>query len=390
MRVSRRRFLLLVLFALSTIAAPSALAPARPAPIPVPIATAQASQPATVQAGPPAPPAQPADDPAAHETFLRVCTKCHPADRVLAEGRTRTQWENTIVSMQTSRDAVISAEEFAVVLEYLSRFHGPGPSTRPAEPVAGRGAAPTGPRAHVGAADRHRVDPAGAARGQKLYAAECVTCHGAQARGTERGANLVRSARVLRDRYGSAIGPYLKKGHPMETGAASASLTAEQIADLAHFIWDRINSTLRGAPEFDVKNVLTGRPTAGQAYFNGAGGCAACHSPTGDLAGYGKRYAPVEIQQRFVFPSASPARGASRPQVTATIVFPDGSKASGVLVSLDDFHVAIRDERGHRSWRRTDGMTITRHDPFAAHVALLDRLTDEAMHDVVAYLESLK
>ena len=35
-------------------------------------------------------------------------------------------------------------------------------------------------------------------------------------------------------------------------------------------------------------------------------------------------------------------------------------------------------------------MKVERNDPYAAHVALLDRLTDKAMHDVVAYLGSLK
>jgi mono/diheme cytochrome c family protein len=345
-------------------------------------------------------PALSAEDTRAREAFLRVCASCHPADRITTEGRSRAQWETTIIAMQTSRGATVSPQDFDLVLDYLTKFHGrdaAGPTASPAAAAAqggarGGGAAPsvppTGPRAHVGAADRHRVDPAAAARGQRTYAAQCVTCHGAQARGTERGANLVRSERMLRDRYGSAIGPFLKSGHPMQTGSA-ATLTEAQIADLSHFIWDRINSTLRGAPEFDVKDVLTGDPAAGRAYFNGAGGCASCHSPTGDLAGYGARYAPVDIQQRVVFPGSG--RRSERSQVTVTVTPPAGAPTTGALMSLDDFHVALRDERGrYRSWRRTPDTTVVKHDPLDAHVALLDRLTDTAMHDVVAYLESLK
>jgi mono/diheme cytochrome c family protein len=361
-----------------------------PVPPAAPQPTAPAGAPPTLAA--PAGAQSPADL-AAHETFLRVCSKCHPADRVIAEGRSRAQWENTIISMQTSRGAVITPEEFDEVLEYLTRFHSRDAVAQAPAPGGGRGAVPPGPRANVGAADRHRVDPAGAERGKKIYASECVTCHGANARGTERGPNLIRSTRVLRDRYGSAIGPYLKKGHPMQTGAASSSLTDEQITDIAHFLWDRINNTLRGSPEFDVKNVLTGDPAAGKAYFFGEGGCSKCHSPTGDLAGYGKRYEPVEIQQRFVFPSASGGRGrgGARPQTRATVTFPNGRSASGVLVSSDDFHVALRDDTGeYRSWPRTPGTKIERTNPYAAHIALLDRLTDKAMHDVVAYLEGLK
>ena len=262
---------------------------------------------------PPTPPAQTAEDLKSREVFLRVCVKCHPAERITAEGRSRAQWETTIITMQSARGAVVTPEEFDIVLDYLTRNHGRESVIVPG--AAGRGAAGRGPRAHVGAADRHRVDDAAAARGQKTYASECVTCHATSARGTDTGANLIRSTLVLRDRYGSAIGPFLKKGHPMQTGAASASLTAAQITDLSHFIWQRVNDTLQGSPAYDVKDVLTGDPKAGQAYFAGEGRCTTCHSPTGDLAGYGRRYSPVEIQQRFVFPStAGRGRGAGAAQ----------------------------------------------------------------------------
>ena len=270
----------------------------------------------------------------------------------------------------------------------------------PQAPPAGRGqqpAVPAGPRPNVGAADRHRVDPAAADRGRKIYAAECVTCHGPSARGTERGANLVRSQIVLRDRYGNAIGPLLKKGHPMQTSAPSSSLTDAQITDLSHFIWQRINDTLRGSPAFEAGDVLVGDAKGGEAYFNGEGRCATCHSPTGDLAGYGKRFPPIEIQQRFVFPSTTGGRGRgraagpSRQQVTVTVTLPDGTSVTGPLVSVDDFHVALRDSTGaYRSWTRTPAMKVVKNDPLAAHVELLDRLSDKQMHDVVAYLESLK
>jgi mono/diheme cytochrome c family protein len=332
------------------------------------------------------------EDIKAHDVFVRVCTKCHPAERATAEGRSRAQWEATIISMQTARGAVITPEEFDIVLDYLSKHFGRESIVIP----AGRGAQPAarGPRSHVGAADRHRVDDAAAERGKTTYAAECASCHGPSARGTSKGANLIRSPLMLRDRYGSAIGPFLKRGHPTQSGAPSGSLTDAQITDLSHYIWQRINDTLQGSPAYEVRDVLTGDANAGQAYFNGEGRCSSCHSPSGDLAGYGARYRPVDIQQRFVFPSAVTGRGgsaATRPKVTVTVTMPDTTRVEGVLVSLDDFHVALRDATGeYRSFTRTAGMTVVKHDPYAAHVELLDRLTDKAMHDVVAYLETLK
>jgi mono/diheme cytochrome c family protein len=313
------------------------------------------------------------------DVFLRVCTVCHPAERVTAQGRTKAQWEEVMITMRTARGAMFSDEDFSTVLNYLAAAHGP---------------ARREPRAHVGAADRHRVDAAAADRGRKIYAAECVTCHAGSARGTDNPAtNLVRSSLVLRDRYGSAIGPFLKKGHPLQSGAPASSLQVAQIVDLSHYIWQRIWDTLQGSAAYEPKNVLTGDARAGQAFFVGEGRCTSCHSPTGDLAGYGRKYSPIDIQQRFVFPAANTGRepGARRKPVTVTVSRPDGPPTSGVLVSLDDFHVALRDAQGeYRSWTRTPDMKITKDDPFAAHVELLYRLNDKTMHDVVAYLESLK
>src|SRR6187455_1390985 len=68
-----------------------------------------------------------------------------------------------------------------------------------------------------GPGDKHVVDSAGADRGRTVWAAECITCHGTQARGTDRGPNLTRSTVLLRDRNASEIGPYVKK-HTLQSG----------------------------------------------------------------------------------------------------------------------------------------------------------------------------
>ena len=65
-----------------------------------------------------------------------------------------------------------------------------------------------------GSADKQVVDEAAADRGRKVYAAECINCHGTHARGSDRGADLVRSEIVLHDRYGSTIGPFLEERPP--------------------------------------------------------------------------------------------------------------------------------------------------------------------------------
>jgi len=251
--------------------------------------------------------------------------------------------------------------------------------------------------AGAGPSDKPVVDPAAADRGRRTWAAQCIDCHGTQARGTEKGPNLVRSVLVLHDRYGSEIGPYLKKGHRLQSGATGAVLTAAQIEDLAHFVRQRVNDGLRGSPLYQPKNVLTGDAKAGAAFFNGEGKCATCHAATGNLSGIGTRLPPIDIQQRFLFPGAGRGgrgRGATAPASTAvrvTVTPPEGPPVSGVLVQMDDFYVSLRtDDGSHRTVRLVRGTKVDRQDPLAYHVELLERITDQQMHDVVAYLESLK
>jgi cytochrome c oxidase cbb3-type subunit 3 len=254
--------------------------------------------------------------------------------------------------------------------------------------------------AGAGPSDKPVVDAAAADRGRKTYAAECINCHGTMARGNDNGPNLVRSLTVLHDRYGSVLGPFLKKGHKMQSGASAATLTDPQVQDLANFLRQRVNDSLRGSPLFQAQNVLTGDAKAGAAFFNGEGKCTTCHSATGNLAGIGGRFEPIDIQQRFLFPSTGRGGGgrgrggAAAPNPTAvrvSVTPPGGPSVSGVLVQMDDFFVSLRSEDGTMQTIRTvPGTKVDRQDPLAYHIELLDRLTDKNMHDVVAYLETLK
>jgi mono/diheme cytochrome c family protein len=239
------------------------------------------------------------------------------------------------------------------------------------------------------------VDFARAEVGKEVWIAECITCHGAQARGTDTGPNLLRSLVMLRDRYGSEIGPFLKKGHQMQSGKPASSLTDAQITDIAHFLRKQLNDSLRGSPVFTVQNVLTGDPKAGAEYFNGAGKCSGCHSPTRDLAGLAGKYETVDIQQRMLFPGGGRGgrRGAPPPAsaVRVTVTPQGAAPVAGVLIYMDDFVVSLQDSSGlSRTFKRTASLKIEKADPLEAHHALLDTISDKNIHDVVAYLETLK
>jgi len=326
------------------------------------------------------------------EAFQKVCGACHPVETVTAHRRTRAQWQDSINGM-VARGAKGTEEELTSILEYLTTQFGPTSPGGPGTPAAGPSTAGRGRGAAYlpGSADKHVVDEAAAARGRKVYAAECINCHGTHARGTDNGADLIRSEVVLHDRYGSTIGPFLKKGHRTQTTPAG-QLTQAQIEDVSHTIHQEVYNTLRAA--LVIQNVLTGDAKAGAAYFNGEGRCSTCHSPTGDLAHIGSRMDAPALQQRFLFPGGGGRGGRGAPSsnaVTVTVTPAGGTAITGALVHLDDFNVALRDSAGeYRSFKRTAGMKVAKNDPAQAHHELLDKYTDKNMHDIVAYLETLK
>ncbi len=271
---------------------------------------------------------------------------------------------------------------------------GQGRGGRGAPAPAGQGN--IGPRPAVGPADRPIVDPAGVDRGRAVWAAECITCHGSAARGSETGPSVIRSSVFLRDRLGSQLGPFLRKGHPLQSGRPAAGLTDTEILDISHFLRQRLHDTLRGSPLFTEGNIRTGEAAAGAAYFNGDGNCASCHSPTGNLAGIAGRYEVVELQQRMLFPGGGRGgrgRGAASTAtaVTVTVTPASGPALSGVLVQMDDLYVTFRDASSTtRTVKRSPGVKVVKTDPLRAHRELLDRISDKNIHDLVAYLETLK
>jgi cytochrome c oxidase cbb3-type subunit III len=354
------------------------------------------------------------------DVVQKACSTCHPVTMVVGRHLSREEW-NAEVAKMVQQGAKMSDAEYTQVVDYLAKMFPPEfppESVAPAAPPeGGRG---RGARGGMGAAlpisgpgrggaaggsgpaDMQVIEAAAADRGRTVYIADCVTCHGPRARGAgdgvpeaQKGPDLVRSVIVLHDRYGNGIGPFLKKGHPMQSGKPSSSLTEAQIADLSHFLHQQVAHTLRSGPYSQVQNVLTGNPEAGKAYFNGVGGCNRCHSATGDLAGIGKRLDSPILQQRFLFPregggSRGSGTSASNP-VTVTVTPQSGPAISGVLLYMDDFTVALRDSAGeYRSFKRGPAVKVEKKDPLQAHIDLLDRYTDKNIHDIVAYLETLK
>jgi mono/diheme cytochrome c family protein len=280
-------------------------------------------------------------------------------------------------------------------------------------PGQGRGGTAPGQPAAVWQIPRSpSVDQAAHDRGRALWASHCIDCHGSQARGSETGPNIIRTKTVNFDRSaqqaGGVLGPFLKAGHPTQSKKPSASFTDEEVVALANFLRQRVNDTMRGSALFTVGDIVVGDAKAGEAYFQGEGRCATCHNDTArSLAGVATRIPqPVDLQQRMLFPGVG-GRGrgrggrgapgtaataaADRNAITVTITPVSGPAISGVLVEESDFHVTVRESEGTvRAVRRTPGMKVTKTNPLQAHIDLLDRISDKQIHDLVAYLETLK
>jgi mono/diheme cytochrome c family protein len=232
------------------------------------------------------------------------------------------------------------------------------------------------------------VPPADAVeRGQKQFVTLCGSCHGANARGDDNGPDLVRSEIVLDDEQGSLIGPVIRQGRPGD-GMPAFDLPDAQVQDLAAFLRERTQAAIN-RNSYRLQDLLTGDPKAGQAFFNGAGGCSGCHSPSGDLAGLATRFQPAQLQTRFLYPRGGRGGTPAKPS-TATVTLRTGSAISGTLEFMDDFIVGIRDAEGYYHSFPRNAVKLDIRDPLAAHAQLLGKYTDKNFHDVLAYLVTLK
>ena len=156
---------------------------------------------------------------------------------------------------------------------------------------------------------RPQFDPEAVSRGQQVLVAHCAFCHGSSARGAAGGPDLLRSPLVMEDENGTELGEFLKVGRP-DKGMPKVELTSAQVSDLATFLHAGIAAAAnRGA--YKILDIVTGDAKAGEAFFNGAGGCSSCHSPTGDLESIGA--ITWTVVRSFVHPGCPKSHGSRCP-----------------------------------------------------------------------------
>jgi mono/diheme cytochrome c family protein len=220
--------------------------------------------------------------------------------------------------------------------------------------------------------------------GKALFQQNCAFCHGRDTMGGETGPDLTRSKLVLSDVAGDKISEVVRDGRP-EKKMPAFNFSNQEVLGLAAFIHDqeaKAATQKGGRRGVDVADLQTGNLEMGKKYFNGAGACAKCHSATGDLAGVATRYQGLQLEERMLYP-----RGAKS---SVTVTLPSGQKVAGTLAYLDEFVVGLRDGSGtYRSWP-VGRVKYLVNSPVEAHVDLFPKYTDADIHNLMAYMQTLR
>lgn len=226
-------------------------------------------------------------------------------------------------------------------------------------------------------------------KGGALFRQNCSFCHGRDAGGGESGPDLTRSKLVSSDIEGDKIGPVVRNGRP-DKGMPHFELSEDEIHSVVAFIHTQQKNMLTGnglhgaggRKGVDPSDLQTGNVEAGKAYFNGAGGCSTCHSPTGDLAGIATRFQGLQLERRMLYPRHAKSK--------VTVTLNSGETVSGTLAYLDEFTVGLFDSsETYRSWRTSD-VHYKVDSPADAHVAQFEKYTDNDIHNLMAYLQTLR
>jgi mono/diheme cytochrome c family protein len=258
-------------------------------------------------------------------------------------------------------------DELAALLNYL------------ASPALSVSVTSTGKDSPGGSVSSSMVDA-----GNGLFHQNCAFCHGRDTMGGETGPDLTRSKLVLADDKGNKISEVVRNGRP-EKKMPAFNFSDQELLSLSAFIHAQVTkatSQKGGRRGVDVADLQTGNAEAGKQYFNGEGGCTKCHSATGDLGGVATRYEGLQLEQRMLYP-----RGA-KSHVTVTL--PSNQKVAGELAYLDEFVVGLRDSSDvYHSWSVAN-VKYAVDSPVDGHVDLFSKYTDADIHNLMAYLQTLR
>jgi len=233
--------------------------------------------------------------------------------------------------------------------------------------------------------------------GAQVYSVNCALCHGDKREGNLPAIpSLIGVVKRLDD---SRLTEQIVHGQGRMP--AFPNLGKDEVVAVVHFLHIADMESLSATPskmteiqtetvpvaegrrrEVDVADLQTGNLEAGKAFFNGAAGCSGCHSATGNLAGVATKYKGLQLEQRMLVPRDVKSK--------ATVTLPGGKVVTGTLVYQDEFTLALRDADGvYHSWSRSSVQSKIEL-PTQAHIDLLPKYTDDDVHNLMAYLQTMR
>ena len=219
------------------------------------------------------------------------------------------------------------------------------------------------------------------AYGATVYAAKCVTCHGAQ--GDAIGGVNLRSGTFRNAVMDRDLERFIRNGST--AGMPAFALDAADMAGIVAY--------LRNMNAFDAATVKTGDEARGRAIFLGKGACTGCHRVDLDgslvgpnLSDIGAVRSAGSLQRSLVDPT-SQMMPINRP---VRVVTKDGTTITGRRLNEDTYSVQLIDERERfHSLLKADlrEFTISKTSTMPSFKGTL---SEAEIADVIAYLLSLK
>jgi putative heme-binding domain-containing protein len=218
--------------------------------------------------------------------------------------------------------------------------------------------------------------------GASLYAARCVTCHGAQ--GDAIGGVNLRSGKFRNAQSDNDLARFIRAGSQAAGMPPFALDNAEMTGVIAY---------LRNMNATDTASVKAGDVSRGRAVFEGKGGCTACHRigrvgsrVAPNLSDIGSQRSPGSLQRSLLDPS-SQMMPINRP---VRLVKKDGTVINGRRLNEDTYSIQLLDDKERlHSVLKADlkDFTIAKTSPMPSYKSTL---SSDEIADLLGYLLSLK
>ena len=226
------------------------------------------------------------------------------------------------------------------------------------------------------------VSPGDIGHGARLFAVNCALCHGPKGTGG-RGADLARP-RLTRAIDDAALFQIVHDGIPCTEMPANRAMTDHEMWQVIAYV----RTLGRAAAER-----VAGDAASGAGVFRSKG-CMGCHAIGANggrmgppLAEVGERRSAAYLRAALLDPAANLPDGFTMAEITTAA----GEHITGIVLNEDTFALQMRDLTGnlHSFWKQ-DLTALEEHDDRTPMPSFRGRLTDRELHDLVAYLVSLR